>query len=143
MGKYGEEIVARLKESASLPKEEKSYQYCLTHTHDHEPRRYYIEAPYTPDIFEAICAYIQFECAEIEDTYSMDQTDVIEILEKFYECKSVKRTKANQVDLYLNWEYFCGSQLQIVECLKRDGMNEYFQKYIDEYLLKIKNGEIK
>lgn len=142
MGKYEEEIVARLKESASLPKEEKSYQYCLTHTYDHEPRRFYIDAPYMPDIFEAICAYIQFECAEIEDTYSMDQTDVIDILEKFYGCKSIKRTKANQVDLYLNWEYFCGSQLQTVECLKREGMNEYFQKYIDEYLLKIKNGEI-
>ncbi|GMX64535.1 hypothetical protein Elgi_38040 [Paenibacillus elgii] len=143
MGKYEKSIVEQLKKLSEIPEENKMYSYCLTHTYDEKPRRFYVEAPYKSDVFEAICAYIQYECSELEETYSMDQTDVIEILDIFYGCKKSKRAISYQVDLYLNWEYFCGSQLQTVECLKREGMNEYFQKYIDEYLLKIKNGEIK
>lgn len=126
-------IAEKLKQLNELPKTQNMIPYCLTHTYDEKVRRYYVEAPYMPDVFEAICAYIQFECSEIEETFSMDQTDVIEVLEKFYGCNKIKRTRANQVDLYLNWEWFCGSDIQSVECLKRDGMNVYFDRFIQDF----------
>ncbi|MCM3273978.1 hypothetical protein [Paenibacillus elgii] len=133
MSTFVKRLVEKLQELNELPKSSNPIVYCLTHTYDLRPKRFYVEAPYSHDVFEAICAYIQFECSEMEETYSMDQTDVIEILEKFYECKKVKRAKAIKVDLYYNWECFCGSGLQSVECLKRSGMNEFFNKFIKEF----------
>lgn len=133
MGKYEKDIVNHLRELKELPKSESIHCYCLTHTYDEKKRRFYVEAPYDTEEFEAICAYIQFECSEIEESFSMDQTDIIEILENFYDCKKIKRTRATQVDLYLNWEYFCGSGVQSVDCLKRTGMDEYFKKFIEKF----------
>lgn len=133
MGKHEKEIVSKLKEVDQLPKSIFTHVYCLTHTYNETNRRSYVESPYDTDEFEAICAYIQFECSEIEQSYSIDQEEVIEILEKFYDCKKIKRTRAAQVDLYLNWEYFCGSDVQSVDCLKRIGMDEYFNKYVAEF----------
>lgn len=133
MGKLEKEITSRLKQCTQIPKSESNHVYCLTHTYDENPRRFYVETPYNADEFEAICAYIQFECSEIEQSYSMDQAEVIEILEEFYDCKKIKRVKATEVDLYENWEYFCGSDIQSVDCLKRERMEDYFNKYIEEF----------
>lgn len=133
MGQYEKEIVSRLKEFDQIPKSAMTHDYCLTHTYDEENRKFYVESPYDSEEFEAICAYIQFECSEVEESYAIDQTEVIEILEKFYDCKQSQQSTAAEIDLYENWEYFCGSDVQSVECLKRDGMNDYFKKYVENF----------
>jgi hypothetical protein len=133
MSKHSYKIAEGLKLYNEIPKSTNMNPYCLTHYYDEKLRRFYVEAPYDFDTFQAICAYIQYELSELDMTYSMDQTEVIEILETFYDCKKVKRTRASQVDLYYNWEYFCGVGLQEVECLKRDGMDVLLQKYVDEF----------
>jgi len=133
VGKLEKDIVEYLKQHSTIPKSLNMHSYCLTHTYDPKRTRRYVTAPYEPLVFEAICAYIQFESSEIEEAYSISQEDVIEILEKFYGCQKIKRTRAHQVDLYLNWEYFCASGAQEVDCLKREGMDVYFKKNIESF----------
>ncbi|OMD76848.1 hypothetical protein [Paenibacillus odorifer] len=134
------DFVKSMKQWTDLKKTRTSQLYALTHTYDTElNRKLYIKAPYDYEIFNAICAYIQFECSELESSYGMDQTDVIEVLEAFYNCSSSfsiekkKMKKAKIVDLYINWEQHCGSGIQEVEVLKRDGMNAYFEKFIEGF----------
>lgn len=133
------EFVNAMKEWTELKKIDPQL-YSLTHTYDEDPKRkLHILAPYDYETFNAICAYIQFECSEIEESFSMDQTDIIEVLETLYDCNSsfsVERKdikKAKIVDLYINWESHCGSGVQEVEVLKRDGMNKYFEKFIEDF----------
>ncbi|MGG1652285.1 hypothetical protein ABHN03_04065 [Paenibacillus sp. NRS-1775] len=110
----------------------------LNHAADESETDCWVSAPYTLDVFEAICAYIQFECEKIEMSYDMSQDEVIEILEKFYGCKKNERPTSGSyfnVDLYYSRELFCGSKtnLEEIELLQREGMESYFKKYIEEF----------
>ncbi|MBT2759961.1 hypothetical protein [Paenibacillus sp. ISL-20] len=110
----------------------------LNHAADEEQTDYWVSAPYSLDVFEAICAHIQFECEKIEMTYGMSQDEVIEILEKFYDCKKIERPTSGtyyNVDLYYSREMFCGSDtnLEEIELLQRVGMDTCFKKYVGEF----------
>ncbi|KZE65035.1 hypothetical protein AV545_03695 [Paenibacillus jamilae] len=110
----------------------------LNHAADENETDYWVSAPYTLEVFEAICAHIQFECEKIEMSYGMSQDEVIEILEKFYECEKIERPKSGSyfnVDLNYSREMFCGSNtnLEEIKTIQREGMEEYFKKYILEF----------
>lgn len=118
-----------------------NYLYFLTHTYDEQQRKIWVKAPYDYETFNVICAYIQFECAEFEQSFSIDQTDVLEVLKKYYDCtgnfsvvKEDKR-KAKEINLYLNWEQFCGcaEKIQSIESLHREGMNELLYKFVEDF----------
>lgn len=138
--KNRKEHIRSLMTMAELPKLDENKVYYLTHTYNQDPnRKLYFLAPYDLYTINAICAYIQFECAELDDSYSMDESEIIEILETFYECRSSfsaeKRDvkKALGIDLYINWETHCGSGVQSVEILKREGMEDFFKRYVDNF----------
>ncbi|QSF43403.1 bis-aminopropyl spermidine synthase family protein [Paenibacillus tianjinensis] len=134
------EFIKSMKEWTELKKIDLQL-YSLTHTYDEDPKRkLHILVPYDYETFNAICAYIQFECSELETSFSMDQTDIIEVLTKFYDCEECLYQKellidedAKNIDLYINWESHCGSGVQEVKVLKRDVMNKYFEKYIESF----------
>lgn len=112
------------------------FEYVLTHTYDEEPRRLYVLAPYDYNTFNVICAYIQFEMAEIDESYSIDQTEVIECLERYYNCYKLDESKCPlEVNLYINWETHCGSDIQSIEILRRDEgqMSTYFSEVLDNW----------
>lgn len=138
--KSRKEFVQSMKDWHDLKQTKGNSLYFLTHTYNVDPnRKLYVAAPYDYETINAIIAYIQFECTELDNTYSMDESEVIEILEKFYECRSsfsavkeeVKKAKA--IDLYINWESHCGSKVQTVEFLERDGMKVMLQEYVDKF----------
>lgn len=138
--KNRKEYIQSLITITELPKLDENKVYYLTHTYNHDPnRKLYFLAPYDIDTLNAICAYIQFECSESDMSYSMDESEVIEILETFYECRSSfsaeKRDvkKAQGIDLYINWETHCGSGVQSVKLLKREGIEDFFKRYIDNF----------
>lgn len=131
-------IVQSMMSMTELPKLNENKVYYLTHTYNHDPnRKLYFLAPYDINTLNVICAYIQFECSELDMSYSMDESQVIEILEKFYSCRSSFSADkcdvkdAQGIDLYINWETHCGSNVQSVDSLKRQGMVNYFIKYIE------------
>ncbi|KAF6630616.1 MULTISPECIES: hypothetical protein [Paenibacillus] len=138
--KSRKEFVQYLMSLDELKKSDGNHVYYLTHTYNNDPnRKLYFKAPYDLDTINAICAYIQFECSEIEMSYSMDESEVIEILEKFYSCSSTFSADkgdvktAQKIDLYFNWETHCGSNVQTVSSLKRKGMDKYFKRYVDGF----------
>jgi hypothetical protein len=97
-----------------------------------------VSAPYTLDTFDVIVAFIQYECSEIEESFGMDQENVIKVLEKFYGCKELEtpnRTSYYEVDLYENWEMFCGTadQIQSLELLKREGLKELLMEFVEAF----------
>ncbi|MEC4565489.1 hypothetical protein L8C07_05985 [Paenibacillus sp. CMAA1739] len=110
----------------------------LNHAADENETDYWVSAPYTLDVFEAICAHIQFECEKMEVSYDMSQDEIIEILENFYGCKKIERPKIGSyfnVDLYYSREMFCGSNtnLEEIKTIQRIGMDDYFKKYVEEF----------
>lgn len=70
----------------------------------------------------------------------MDQEDVLEVLEKLYDCTGkFSATKeeledAVEIDLYINWEVYCGcaEDIQSIELLHREGLKELNQKFVEE-----------
>lgn len=120
-------------------KDDKDYIYFLTHTYDEESRKIWVKAPYKPETFEVICAYVQYECSDIEQSFSMDQTDVIKVLEQFYDCSGTfsaakeDKRKAVEIDLYENWEIYCGlaGDIQDIDLLRRDGMKEVLGEFVE------------
>ncbi|QNR65402.1 hypothetical protein IAQ67_16030 [Paenibacillus peoriae] len=138
--KSRKEFVQSLMSLDELKKLDDNHVYYLSHTYNNDPnRKVYFKAPYDLDTINAVCAYIQFECSEIEMSYSMDESEVIEILEKFYDCSSTFSADngdvktAQNINLYINWETHCGSNVQTVNSLKRKGMDKYFIRYVDSF----------
>ncbi|MDR6779495.1 hypothetical protein J2W98_003775 [Paenibacillus peoriae] len=136
MTKTAKQVVEVVEKKKNL-KSSRVNVFGLTHTYDVEPRIVYVEAPYSVETFEVICAYIQYECAEIEQSFSMDQEDVIKVLEQFYECKAIKKqiNAHYGVDLYENWEIYCGlaDRVQSVKLLKRNGLTELLNKFVEGF----------
>ncbi|WP_342423098.1 hypothetical protein [Paenibacillus sp. FSL E2-0178] len=137
MSKTSVQIVEKVSKKKKL-ETSKNHLYCLTHTYDNEPRKYWVSAPYTLDTFDVIVAFIQYECSEIEESFGMDQEDVIKVLERFYGCKELEtpdRISYYEVDLYENWEMFCGTadQIQSIELLKREGLNEVLAEFVEVF----------
>lgn len=134
------EVVEYAKNKEDL-KSDKCYIYYLTHTYDEKSRKIWVKAPYEQEIFEVICAYIQYECAEIEESFSMDQKDVLEVLEKHYGCTGnfsiakEDKKKAQEINLYHNWEIYCGKaeDIQNIASLRRDGMKELLAKFVESF----------
>lgn len=136
--KKRKEFVRSMMLKTELTKIDENKVYYLTHTYNHDPnRKLYFLAPYDLETLNAICAYIQFECSKLDMSYAMDEREVIEILEKFYDCRSSfsadkgEVKKAQGIDLYINWETHCGSNVQSVNSLQRNGMEKYFKRYIE------------
>lgn len=122
---YRDNVVERLKRTDVL-KDGNGNHYVLTHTHDRSPRHFYVIAPYSTDTMNALVAFIQQEASNIEETYGMDQADVIEVLTKLYGCEasSEKLENAYEIDLFLNWEMWASSDVLSIPALKRDGLTE-------------------
>jgi hypothetical protein len=134
--KYSEYAIDRILKMGDI-KEEKYYSYAIIHAADDKVTKHFVSAPYDAIVLFAICAYVQFELHELDDTYGLCQDEMVDILVKLYDCQaSPKRlVKAEKIDLYYAWEAFCGQcdVLQNIESLKRDGLRALLQTYIDLY----------
>ncbi|MBG9776126.1 hypothetical protein [Brevibacillus laterosporus] len=131
------QVVEGLKHGVSIYSD-KSYKYGLAHTYNLEKRTSYFRSRINPIYMDALIALIQFEMSEkVDKCYSMDQEDVINILSKFFGViKLDKQQKYNRsfvIDLYCNWEMWCGSRVWEVEQFKKEGMIEELQKIFNDY----------
>ena len=128
-------------ESVSKKKKLKSTRintFELTHTYDiDKSKRYWVEAPYTLETFEIICAYIQYECALLDEQYSIANDEVIQILEKFYDCKEIKTPVGNyrEIDLHENWEIYCSilDKIKGIDIVRRDGIEDILNPILEEW----------
>lgn len=126
-------LINRIKTGANLYTSD-TYVYRLTHSYDHQPRNFYVKTNIVPEVMDALIAYIQFEMSEIEMEHDTDQTEVISILKQFYNAQDSKRSKSVHIDLYYNWEKWCGAteEIQNIEPFHREGLKEALLKLHDE-----------
>lgn len=139
MIKTAKEVVELISKKKKL-KSTKERTYCLTHIYDEKPRNFWVLAPYSLEVFETICAYIQYECSDIEQSYGMSQEDIVKALEQLYECKAIETPRAGRyykVDLYENWEIYCGQagEVQKIETLKREGLRDLLEEFVESFYL--------
>jgi hypothetical protein len=130
-------------ESLTQLKSDREHIYYLTHTYNLDKnKKVWVKAPYQPEVFEVICAYVQYELAEFDQSISMDEEDLLEVLEKLYDCTGKfsctkeEKKQAIEIDLYENWEIYCGQiakRIMNMELLKRDGLNELLSKYAEKF----------
>ncbi len=132
------EIINKLKKKKNI-KFKNLYLFGLTHTYDHDSNRIeFVAAPYSYDTMNILLAHIQHEGAKISQEYSLDQDEIIEVLEKLYGCKRVNTIEDKsyyKIDLYINWEQFCGvmGEIENIEQIKNHGIEEILTPYIDAY----------
>ncbi|WP_240416716.1 hypothetical protein [Paenibacillus periandrae] len=128
-----DEIVNSLRQQNSLS-DGMEYSYVLTHTYDLKPRFFYLSAPYPIATMNALIAFIQFECFEIDETYGMDQTDILTVLTQIYECvqTTLVLPHATEIDLNHNWEYWCSSQVQSIPLFQKEQLRELLQQIVGE-----------
>lgn len=135
---YWEGILARMAAANAIPKLESLKPYVLTHTHDESPRKFYLKAPYSEDTMNVLIAFIQFESNDIDDIYGMDQCDVIEVLKALYGCEPIQESlpEATEIDLYLNWEIWCGvsDRVQALSYLGHEQLKSMLQGFINSWL---------
>ncbi|PZT57362.1 hypothetical protein [Paenibacillus silvae] len=137
------QVVEMAKDKNEL-KDDKFNLFYLTHTYDEKQSKVWVKAPYNAETFEVICAYIQYECFELEDGYGMGQEDVLKVLEKFYGCSGTfsvskeEKKSGIKIDLYENWEIYCGlaNDIQNIKTLKREGMNDLLSEFVEEFYVK-------
>lgn len=126
-------LIERINALTDLHSKE-TYTYRLTHRYDHTPRKFYIQANIPPFVMDALIAFLQFEAAEKLQEYNMDQIEAIAILKDFYNVQECKRSKSTEIDLYYNWEWWCGvaNQLSDVKLFQRDGLLEKFKQLYEK-----------
>ncbi|AGA60042.1 hypothetical protein Theco_4040 (plasmid) [Thermobacillus composti KWC4] len=127
------QVIANLKSARSL-KDGSSYNYVLTHLYDTSPRPVYVKAPYPADIMNALIAFIQYESADIDPSYGLDQEEVAEVLVLLYECEvsSAPLSRATEIDLYINWEEWVNSDIQSISLFQRQQLSEILKRYIEK-----------
>lgn len=134
--KYRERILQSLSQG-ELPKADPARAFVLTHTHDESQRQCYLRAPYTRDVLNVLIAYIQFQSSDLEDVYGMDQTEMVEILCELYDCEAFQEPilVAEEIDLYLNWEEWCGlaEEVQSLSVFSKERLTGMLQKNIDSW----------
>ncbi|MFC5402352.1 hypothetical protein [Cohnella soli] len=137
---YRESVLERMAAVNAIPKLESLQPYALTHTHDESPRQFYIKAPYSEDTMNVLIAFIQFASSELDECFGMDQADIIDVLKELYDCEPSQDPlpDAAEIDLYLNWEIWCGvgDRVQALEYLGHDRLNGILQGFIDTWLKK-------
>ncbi|MGM1023196.1 MAG: hypothetical protein ACQEXV_22420 [Bacillota bacterium] len=137
--KKSKKVIEKLKQAESL-KDGKHYAYVLSHTYDQDPTRlFYFRAPYSEEVMNALIAFIQYQCSAIEITYSMDQTEIVEILTTLYDCTESKEPilNATKIDLYVNWERWVHPDLRTVSLFMRDELNSMLHNFLLEDVKKV------
>lgn len=111
-----ESIIEKVKQLESIVGE-KYYTYKLSHTYDEEPKPIYIKAKIEPNTMDLLIAYIQFEGSDIDQEYGLGQEEVAPLLVKYFGCEIVSERKrgVRKIDLYENWEIWCGVADKVME----------------------------
>ncbi|MFB5678792.1 hypothetical protein [Paenibacillus terreus] len=124
-------LVEELKHAETI-KDKEQHTFVLTHTYDQETRLFFFRGPYAEETMNALIAYIQHKGSEIDMAYGMDQTEVITVLKKFYDCSDTDLSMgATEIDLYINWEQWAGADLLNVAPFEREGLDEFLKTLIE------------
>jgi hypothetical protein len=96
---------------------DKFLTYKLSHTYEIEPTPIYVKSKIAPDTMNLLIAYIQFEGAEIKEEYGLGQEEVVPLLTKYFDVEVVSERKRGlyNIDLYENWEIWCGVADKVME----------------------------
>lgn len=134
-----EEIILALQNLDSI-KSDTRQAFVLNHTYDVEPRLVYLTGPYTFDAINTLIAYIQYESSDLDEVYGMDQSEVAVVLVQLYGCELSETpiTDAQKIDLYLNWEEWCGlaREVQSIKLFKNERLSGMLQGFIDKWKAK-------
>ena len=113
------------------------YQYHLTHTYDIGDNSVRFSANIAPHVVDLLLAYIQFECSDIDNCYSMSQSELMSIVADLYGEVGIhsKTEETKEIDLYVNWETWCScaEEVQKIELFKRTELSDRLESIINEW----------
>lgn len=113
-----DQAVARIQELTSIYEEEK-FIYKISHFYDIIPFDAFVSVNIAPENMQMLVASIQFLGHEMDHSFSLDQRDVVKLIKKHFNGKMVsKKAKESQpvykIDLFENWEDWCGRAGELV-----------------------------
>ena len=115
------------------------YVYALTHTYNKMPNRFtFVRSNLLKEDFEKLVAFIEFESDKIDQSYSVDQEEIAEVLCQLYGATLLpngRYTDVIELDQYLNWEKYCSraSEIEKIKEFHRTDLNVMLEFYIDRY----------
>lgn len=123
-----EKLINRLKSIKKITTN-KEYTYKLTHEYSLDKDKFVqFTTNIKPEIMSPLLAYIQFEAEEIDESYEVEEVEIVRLIDKYYApVKSIDDNKTiTNIDVFHNREYLCGSGIWELEIFKRDGLiNEF------------------
>ncbi|WP_338657319.1 hypothetical protein V6B14_22395 (plasmid) [Sporosarcina psychrophila] len=104
-----QEQIKKVDESKSIFGK-KEYYYLLNHTYDLKPSSICFKSKINFEAMELLVANLQFKAEGIKEPYSFEQSDMRNILIDHFQCEGEPESPRvyNHIDLYLNWEKWCG-----------------------------------
>lgn len=104
-----EDQIKKVMDAKSIFGKKENY-FVLSHTYDTSVSLVLLKSKMTNLSMELLVAYLQFKADEIKHAYSFHQTDMEAILVRHFQCEKPPYypEKWKHIDLYENWEKWCG-----------------------------------
>lgn len=132
-----DQAVERIQGLSTIYGEEK-FIYKISHFYDIIPFDAFVSVNIAPENMQMLVASIQFLGHEMDHSFSLDQRDVVKLIKKHFNGKTVsKKAKESQpvykIDLFENWEDWCGraGELVLVEGFELGKIVEDLKKIVE------------
>lgn len=111
-----EEIIEKVVNQKNIYKKKEKF-YVLKHTYDITPTPVIIKTTMNSDTVDLLVAYLQYKADEMKHAYSLHQSDMAELMAEHFDCEVIDQYSGRyyEIDLYENWEYWCGVANKVTE----------------------------
>lgn len=108
------EAIEKVSKQRSIYKKKEKY-YVLKHTYDVTPTPVILKTTIDFKTMDLLVAYLQFKADELKHAYSFDQTDMANIMTKYFNIEILDSFTGRyyEIDLYECWEHWAGEAAKV------------------------------
>lgn len=108
------EVIEKVCKQKNIYKKKEKY-YVLKHTYDITPTPVIIKTTIDSKTMDLLVAYLQFKADGMKHAYSFHQTDMANIITKYFDIEILDSFTGSyyEIDLYENWEHWAGEAAKV------------------------------
>lgn len=136
MSNKRERIIDHVKGMENLYSTEE-YVYHISHMYSVEPSKTYVKTKLRSEVVDLFIAYLQYKSSEHYMEYSLEEEKAADILVKYFNAEKVNAKKYDyDIDLYENWEYWCGiaDKVLSIQRFNLKGLDEEIKQMVEDQI---------
>lgn len=108
------DVIEKVIKQKNIYKKKEKY-YVLKHTYDIAPSPVIIKTTIDSKTMDLLVAYLQYKADGMKHAFSFHQTDMADLLEKYFDCEVIESHSGSyyEIDLYENWEHWCSKAAEV------------------------------